>query len=201
MYTITKSLSSDFSGNFSIIKFTEDIENSSITTQFNGIYTENDDIVFYFESELSAPESTTLDDLVTNYLHESEPEFSGIDKQTAMSTVMTSTTSTSYTDMDSLTLSAKNTSSTVYSLLFNATIQTSSPDKEVSVILNANGVDLPATERKLRIHNADSNTIIMTGCTAADVSNGGIIKVRYKTEIGNTVRVYERVLTINGTYF
>lgn len=70
MSTYTKSLSSDFNNLFNISQMDTLVhDNATITTPFNGIIANGDDIIFHFEAALSAPEETELNTIITNYVY------------------------------------------------------------------------------------------------------------------------------------
>jgi hypothetical protein len=71
-FNINKSLSSDFGGNIGYGSITDDINNSSITIQFNGLSTNGDIVVFHFESELSPTELIEFNNVVNNYIYVSD---------------------------------------------------------------------------------------------------------------------------------
>ena len=122
-----------------------------------------------------------------------------IDAQSAASAVMTSTTSSTYVDLNSASVTTSNTTATRYIMYFTATIQCSSANKTVSFILNVDGVDIAATGRRIFIKTLNSDHNIAVSCMAMDVTSGKIIKVRYKTD-GGELSVYERSLEVYGIY-
>jgi hypothetical protein len=122
-----------------------------------------------------------------------------IDAQHAVSTTTTSTTSSTYVDMDTMTLTTSNTSATTYQLTFSCTIRNSATNSYIYIILNIDGVDLPATNRSIYIKTAGANRNLATSCLAVNLANAKIIKIRYKTD-GGTLSVYDRALTIFGVY-
>jgi len=122
-----------------------------------------------------------------------------VDAQHAVSSTLTSTTTATYIDLNSMTITSSNSTSTTYLLTFSCEIENDSANQEVYIILNVDGSDLTATERSIEIKNTNKKHIIATNCLAENLANSKIIKVRYKTT-GGTCKVYNRVLTIYGIY-
>ncbi len=122
-----------------------------------------------------------------------------VDAQHATSTTITSTTSTTYVDLNTMTLTTSNTASTTYQITFSCVLQNTSANKKIYFILNVDGADLAATERRIGIKSAAIDYTLPTSCLGENLVNAKVIKIRYKTE-GGTLSVYERVLTIYGVY-
>ena len=60
-------------------------------------------------------------------------------------------------------------------------------------------MNITDTRKVIDIRHNGAKININTNWLAENVSNGKIIKIRYKTDSG-TLSVYSRVLTIYGTY-
>ena len=126
-------------------------------------------------------------------------DLTAVDAQNASETTTTSTTSITYVDLDTTTLTTSNTRSTDYHITFSATADLSVPDESMTFIINVDGIDVPETERNLDIRHNGTKINISSNWLAENISNGKIVKIRYKTSSG-TLNVYSRVLTIYGTY-
>lgn len=200
VYIITKSLSGDLGGNIASGGIEDEIINSGIITPFYGITVTGDEVLFVFDSVLSAPELIIFNALLAAYIYVPDPIYDGVDLQQGNSTVMTSTTSPIFVDMDSASVTASNPEIANYKMSFTCTAQSSVADKVATIIINANGVDLSATERRIHIPEADKDVLLATGCLASNVPNGGIMKIKYKTDLGNTLKIYERVFDAVGRY-
>jgi len=90
---VTKSLSSDFSGNLKSEQFHQEILDSSITTSLNGINVTGNVVEIEFDGTLDAGETTTLNTLISNHVPDNSPSkknFFTFDPRTS------DTTATSY---------------------------------------------------------------------------------------------------------
>ena len=96
VHTITKSLATDFGGNFAFDAITASIKNS-IATQFYGIQTCRDIVDFYFSNDLSAPELSTFNNIITNYIY--TPDAKPKNSFNSFTPKIVSTSNTSYTSL------------------------------------------------------------------------------------------------------
>jgi hypothetical protein len=122
-----------------------------------------------------------------------------VDMQTVSSNTTVTTTSTTYTDLDTVTpftLTTSNVTSLKYLIIFSGTWDTSNGNRTASFILNVNGTDDQSSEKILDAGSSNDSFMVMTQCQQT-LGTGVTIKVRYKVS-ANTVRVYNRVLTIYG---
>jgi hypothetical protein len=99
MYTIVKSISSDFTGGVAISNLTDTIRNSSIATTFYGIQACGDVIEFYFENSLSSSEQTTFNNILSGYSYTPDPVPKN--KSITVTPRILSTNNTSYTVLGS----------------------------------------------------------------------------------------------------
>ena len=125
-----------------------------------------------------------------------------VDTQQVSSTTTTSTTSLVYVDLDTITpftITTNNTATIKYIVEFSAIFSQSSANRRATFIININGTDVAASEKGIDTQHSNTRTLTMTHCFSS-IPNGQIIKVRYRTT-GGTLSVFQRVLTIQGTYY
>ena len=122
-----------------------------------------------------------------------------VDIQEASSTDPASTTSPTYIDLPNASLTTSNTSSTTYNITFSADLELDTANESISIIINVDGADISTTERSVDIEHISSRITMSTNGLSQNLTNGKIIKIRYKCSAG-TVTVHNRNLTIHGIY-
>ena len=123
--------------------------------------------------------------------------FPPVDRQLASSTTQTSTTSTTYIDLDSCTLTTKDLGENgTYVISFTSSNIAADSNTEANFILNIGGSDVVSTEITSYTSKSKYETIALTHL-ATGIANGTVIKVRYKRAAG-TLKVDERSLVIDG---
>lgn len=197
--TYTKSLSSAFGGNLNTTQLlTEITADGGISPTCITVMSIADVVDIVFDAALSGGEQTTLDGLISAHTPSANTK-DGVDAQHAYTSVETSTTSKSFIDLDSMALTTSNNTATTYALAFTCVVQNSKRDNSVHFVLNTDGSDMGPTERKIKIKSSKTDNVIATACLAVNVTDGKVIKIRYKTT-GGTVTVSNRVMTIYGVY-
>ncbi len=122
-----------------------------------------------------------------------------IDIQTVTSAVGVSTTSAIFVDLDNVTpftLTTNNTTPLRYLIIFSASWDVSNANRTGSFIININGADVTSTQQDLDISASNTSNMVVLQCQQT-IGNSVTIKIRYKVS-SNTVRVFDRVLTIRG---
>ncbi len=123
-----------------------------------------------------------------------------VDKQEASATGTTSTTSATYLDLDTMTLTTSNTSSKRYTVSFGCNFANSTKVL-IGFILSVNGATVASSERMFMMNTngtvAVEPIIMFTQTLTAAIGTGLVIKVQYKTA-GGTLEVSNRSLIIDG---
>lgn len=122
------------------------------------------------------------------------------DLQGVTSTTLASTSSQTFVDMPGMTITASNSGTADYLVIFSQTAYTSnaSSSNTYNIILNVNGSDVVVTERIERPVNSNSDFVITTSHYITGIANGQVVKIRWKA-IGNmTIYAKNRELSIAG---
>ena len=122
-----------------------------------------------------------------------------VDAQDDVSTAETSTTSTTYIDLPDASLTTVNTRTTTYNISFSGNAKLDTLNETIYFIINVDGSDILDSEKIVDIKHTSSVINIHTNGLGKNLTNGKIIKIRYKCSAG-TVTVNNRTLTIYGTY-
>jgi hypothetical protein len=121
------------------------------------------------------------------------------DTQIATSVISTSTTSLTYIDLNSMTLTANTTGPTKYVVYFTATASTANSNRRVDYIINVNGVDDLTSERSITSSSANNGFSIFTMTIANSITNGQIIKIRWKRfGSATTITMAQRTMIMFG---
>lgn len=109
------------------------------------------------------------------------------------SQTIASTTSTNFVDIPDTNVTVINNGFADYLIFFNGdSYKTGDASKIAEFIINVDGVDIISSKRIFVNNETQSNS---TQCKVTNISNGSIIKVRYKTE-QNTVFFINRSLIV-----
>ena len=204
-YTYTYSKLNDFNDEINFSQLETNIKNNAdISTTFLGINTQADDVDIIFSNELTNNQENELDDLVSTYVSEEPPENKVYDRQHIMSTLITSTTASSFIDLDSMLLITKDLAGyCCYIVIFNAEISMSEKNKECEFQITVDGVS--SNERIMKYSQPDKtsgqsdyNSFTMT-CFLENILKDTEIKVQYRRLNSNSIiYVNRRNLIING---
>lgn len=96
VHTITKSVSTHFSGGFAFNNIITSIKNL-ITTPFVGIQLCGDNVRFYFDNELSGSDQIAFDDIISNYIYAPDAKPKTGSLNISLTPKITSVNNTSYT--------------------------------------------------------------------------------------------------------
>jgi hypothetical protein len=172
----------------------DEIEASAIVVACKEISTDDDDLTIVMQDALSAGDETILDGLVLN--HVVAPITNPVmDTYSAAASAETSTTSTTYTLLDSMSLTPP---AGKYIVNFSASGKGSSYNKELDIAIHKDGVIVPDSQRETGLNSGSQNfdTIRNMGTQATvTVTGSEAIEVMFKTT-GGTFTVYERNLIL-----
>jgi hypothetical protein len=172
----------------------DEIGASAIVTACTAINTNGDDLTVVMQDALSAGDKTILDGLVLN--HVVAPITNPVmDTYSAESAVETSTTSATYTLLDSMSITPP---AGKYVANFSCSGRGSSYNKEMDIAIHKDGVIIAESQREMGLHSGSQNfDTIRTMNTQATVTVNGseAIEVMFRTT-GGTFTVYERNLIL-----
>lgn len=124
-----------------------------------------------------------------------------LDNQAVHSQTAFSTTSTSFVDVTTMTLTTSNTASLSYLIIFDGEIENSLNDAILTLQIMVDGVADANSIRNFKVHdNSIASTDkqqMMAQAMAAAVATGKVIKVQAKTSLG-TFTITNRSLIIRG---
>ncbi len=120
-----------------------------------------------------------------------------VDAQIVSSATEATVTSTTFEDINSMTITTSSTSSRKYTVDFNATMRASTANKTVTIIILEDGVAKTETERELKFGSGGAENIMSTIHITASIGTGKVIKVQWKVDSG-TITAESRCLKIYG---
>lgn len=120
-----------------------------------------------------------------------------IDRQSVATAITTSTTSSTFTDLNLINLTTNNTVAKDYIISFSCVFDNSSTNKTIEFRIVVDGTPDATSVRTWDVKSAGSKATINTECRAPAIATGKIIKVQYRTT-GGTLTAYERNLIIDG---
>ena len=120
------------------------------------------------------------------------------DDQYAASQTDTNTTSTSYVDIDSLTVTTSNTQALDYLVSVNLSVSNSGNGKKVSFRVLADGVEAAdSVLNTIDTLQANDRSVISLQCRV-NLTTAKEIKVQMLTEAGTTLTIHERSISARG---
>lgn len=121
------------------------------------------------------------------------------DKQIASATDSQVTTSATFVDMPSMTLTTKDLGEAgVYYITASASVSDSTNNTVITIIINVDGVDVAASEAPIELDSAGVEERVRTDTLVGSLVAGKEIKIRWKTG-GGTATVTSRELILIGT--
>ena len=199
------SLQDDFGNNLELSSLKTLIQQEvKIISQLVNINTVSDTVFITFDTSLSQAEYFLLDDIVTNYNYE-EPSANFLyDKQYIVNQITTSTTASSFVDLDSMTLTTKDLGEPCcYIVTFNSEISCSSNNNQCEFQILVEGkTDSERVMRYTQPRNSNGSTkfnCFNISCFLENINSGTVIKVQYRRISNNsTIFVNLRKLIIDG---
>lgn len=202
-YSYSKSVDFNNELNANLLSLT--IKNEvGITPILNSVNTSGDDVFISFLSSLTVSEKTILDNLVIAYSFVDEPSNFTYDRQYMCADATFSTTSSSFVDVDLMTLTTKDlTESCAYTVMFNAEISMRSSNQECEFRIIANNVQ--GVDRTMRFSQpprtngaTDYNSFTIM-CVIPDIHKDTVINVQCRCLTSNsTIYVNRRKFVIDG---
>lgn len=190
----------------------------TIVTAVSFIYVDGTDLHIHFVSNLSGSEVTALNAVVAAHTgtpsvepgadeslpaggNSADPDALTVlhDRQHVSATSTVTTTSTSYTDLDSMTLTTRSLEFPGnYLIHCSAHVSANSSSTEISIRLLVDGTQV-AEVVALGTGATDDENMILLAHMTNNLASGKIIKVQWKTDdSGHTITAKRRSLTIDG---
>ena len=204
-YRYTYSESNDFNTTVNISHLEETIkQDTNISSNLLGINNSNDYIHIIFQTQLSSSEEIYLDTIVNDYDYKESASNKNYDRQYVTTSTPTSTTASSFIDLDSMILSTKNLGeNATYIITFNAEVSMSSKNKECEFRILVNNAS--STDRSIRYSQPDKTSgqtdynCVNLCCLVYNVSTNTEIIVQYKRlDSGSVAYVNRRSMIIDG---
>ena len=117
------------------------------------------------------------------------------DVQQSVADSMESTSSTTYVDVPSMSLTAANAGFGRYLITANMQVSQSSASTTFFVIFNVNGMDLPLSQRSMQLESGKYNVVLFLDLVPM-VPSGAIVKVKWKKSGTGSISTTNRHLII-----
>ena len=121
------------------------------------------------------------------------------DIQISTTSIPTATTSTTYVDMNAMTVTTSNTEPRAYLVLFSAEFISAFSGRTIFIIVSIGGVDVSTTERRANYSSGGAYQLLSTLYRTESLGNGIEIKVRWHYENNKQLTCESRTLIIDGT--
>ena len=164
--------------------------NAVLTAKFTGISEDGGNCLVQFSSDLSPAEETQLATVILAHTGEASAP------QSVSSLVETTTTSTSYVQLNGMALTPP---AGEYNASFGCSVEASVKGQEVKVALFVDGVIVPSSVRRIHKGTSVNQGAVYPVFGAAQISVNGsqVVEVRWIVSSGASVTCYERSLMVS----